>query len=348
MPLYLRAPIPGKTKNYEIRGSHLGVRVEESAQTGDERLAKQLLRKKERDIERGAVADKKELTFDEATERYLAAGGDGTYLFDKDAPEGEKTKPLLRHFADVPCSQIRQGEIDEAAGKLYPNETGATKNRSVYTPVSAVLKRAGYDFKIKRPKGWRGQRRTMWLRPTQAEAVFKACLKIKAPENTRKEFRIFCIVLCYTGMRLSDALYGMRCANVDLEECTALLAKTKNDNPRTVHLPPRVVDELKQLPKPLEGRVGRVFRFHKSGVLRAKLIEALEIAGVVRSESVAFHLFCHTWATWMRKYAGLTRDDLVDTDRWSDPESVKVYDHLVVSDVAKKADLLPGAKKEAA
>jgi hypothetical protein len=47
---------------------------------------------------------------------------------------------------------------DRAAAVLYPNSTPQTRNRRFYTPVSAVLKRAGVTRQIKRPKGWRGTR----------------------------------------------------------------------------------------------------------------------------------------------------------------------------------------------
>jgi hypothetical protein len=42
--------------------------------------------------------------------------------------------------------------------------TASTKNRQVYTPVSAILKHIGIEKKIKRPTGWRGNKRTFWLK----------------------------------------------------------------------------------------------------------------------------------------------------------------------------------------
>jgi integrase len=330
MPLKLRAPRPGKTPYYEIRGSHLGVSVEQSTKTSNAKLALQLLKAKQRDIECGAVARPGEPTFAEAAERYMIAGGDNKFM-----------APLLRHFTNTPLSRIDQAAIDDAAGRLYPNASMPTRNRQVYTPVSAVLKRAGFEFKVKRPKGWKGKRRTTWLRPEQAFAVFKACDQVKAPEPTKIELRILLRTLCYTGMRIEEALSGMQCQTTNLKEGTTFLANTKNGEPRLVYLPGMVIEELKALPNPIKGRVGRVFRFHQGGRLRDLLKEALAIAGVVVTERVAFHLFCHTWGTWMRMFGGLTTEDLLTTKRWVDPASAKVYDHVVVSDPAKKADLLP-------
>lgn len=341
MPLKLRPPRPGKTPYYEIRGSHLGIKVEESTKTSNKKLALTLLKNKQHDIERGAVARPGEPTFGEAAERYITAGGDPTFLYDA---EKDQVKPLLLHFADTPLSQINQMAIDDAAGVLYPSASIPTRNRQVYTPVSAVLKRAGFEFKVKRPKGWKGKRRTTWLRPEQAFAVFKACDQVKAPEPTKIELRILLRTLCYTGMRIEEALSGMQCQTTNLKEGTTFLANTKNGEPRLVYLPGMVIEELKALPNPIKGRVGRVFRFHQGGRLRDLLKEALAIAGVVVTERVAFHLFCHTWGTWMRMFGGLTTEDLLTTKRWVDPASAKVYDHVVVSDPAKKADLLPVEK----
>jgi len=349
MPLYLRDPVPGKTPNYAIRGTYLGVTVDKGTGTPVKKLALEILKRKKLDIEQGHFVRPGETTFGQAADRYIIAGGDAKYLFDAGASEAEQIKPLLERFADVPLSKIDQAAIDDAAGALYPNAGSPTRNRQVYTVVSAVLKHAGVERKVRRPKGWQGRRRTAWLRPEQAAAVFAACDKLPTrTSHLRIEFRIFLRLLCYTGMRLGDAL-GLQCSNVDLKAKTALLPKTKNGLPRMVHLPPIVVQELKHLPVPIEGRVGKVFRFSAGSRLRERLDDVFKIAGVVidDSERVKFHIFCHTWGTWMRMFGGLTTEDLLTTKRWTDPESAKVYDHMVVSDPAKKADLLPGAQEAA-
>src|SRR5260370_36771214 len=90
--------------------------------------------------------------------------------------------------------------IDNAAAELYPPATAATRNRQVYTPVSAVLKRAGIEREIKRPKGWRGSKATEWLEPEQAFPLIDAAYEIDP------EFGLFCLTLLYTGMRLGDPI----------------------------------------------------------------------------------------------------------------------------------------------
>ena len=88
--------------------------------------------------------------------------------------------------------------------------------------------------------------------------------------------------------------------------------------------------------------------FHAGGRLRDMLKMALDAAGVVLPRRVAFHVFCHTWGTWMRQHGGLDTYDLLKTDRWTDPDSADRYAHVVVSEMAKRADLLPVEKRKRA
>ena len=57
----------------------------------------------------------------------------------------------------------------------------------------------------------------------------------------------------------------------------------------------------------------------------------------------AFHLFCHTYGTWMHNYAGLDTYGLTRTGRWKDPDSADRYNHTMASPEARLADMLPGA-----
>jgi len=339
MPLKLVPPSKARrTPYYAVRGTYLGCRVDRSTGTGERALARRILRRLERDIERGVVAGPAPLGFAAAAAAYMKAGGDGKYL-----------APLIKHFVHTPIADIDQVAIDTAAAALYPAGSAATRNRQVYTPLSAVLKRAGAEKKIKRPKGWRGRKLTHWLAPAQAQAIFAAVARIKAPAATRVRFRTYLRLLCYTGMRMSEPLRARRRA-VDPAAATLALHDTKNGRDRLVHLPPVCINDLRQMfaldeaeaSRPPDGDA-RLFPFHAGGRLRKLLDMTLAEAGVVLPARVAFHVFCHTWATWMRQHGGLDTFDLVRTDRWSDPASADRYAHVVVSDQAKRADLLPGA-----
>ena len=86
---------------------------------------------------------------------------------------------------------------------------------------------------------------------------------------------------------------------------------------------------------------GRVFRLAKSGHLYSLLKTAAFKAGVTLPERSAFHIFRHTYATWMRREAGLDTKGLVATGAWKDRKSADRYEHVVVSEEARKAALLP-------
>lgn len=335
MPLKLIPPsAKRRTPNYSVRGTHLGCYINRSLGTSEKVLAKKLIRELEKDIERGAVTGKGAVGFAAAANAYMKAGGETKYL-----------SPLIAHFKHTALVDITQSAIDNAATEIYPHATPATLNRQVYTPMSAVLKRAGIEQKIKRPIGWRGQRMTHWLTAEQAFSIFNAVPTIQAPSEKKLYFRALLILYCYTGMRLSDAL-RLKIDNVDLGAKTALLYTTKSKTPRLVYLPDVVIEALKALPAGSSG--DRLFPFHKGGRFYKLFRLTCEAAGVVLPPRVKFHVFCHTWATWMRQHGGLDTFDLLKTDRWSDAESANRYAHVVVNDVAKRADLLPVDPKKKA
>jgi len=319
MPLKLYPPKRPKQTSWRIRGAYLGKHVERSARTSQRALAQKVLKQIERDIERGAFVESDEPTFAAAALAYMKAGGERTYV-----------KRLVEHFSEKPLGQIDQAAIDMAAVVLYPNGTPATRNRQVYTPVGAILRAAGVGINLRRPRGSGGNKQTAWLWPEQAEALFAEAKKLD------KEFAALCITLCYTGMRLGEAL-GLRWNDVRLDDGFAHIPRTKNSEPRAVFLPPVAVAALAGMGRKRD----RVFRFAKGGHIYSLLKTAAFKSGVELPERSAFHIFRHTYATWMRRYAGLDVRGLVGTGAWKDGKSAARYAHVQVSEEARKAAMLP-------
>jgi hypothetical protein len=81
-----------------------------------------------------------------------------------------------------------------------------------------------------------------------------------------------------------------------------------------------------------------------SATLAGNLCAVDTKAEVELPERSAFHIFCHTYATWLRREAGLDTKGLVATGRWKDRKSADRYEHVIVSEEAKKASLLPVRK----
>lgn len=321
MPLKIKAPRQGKSPNWTVRGTYLGIRVNRSAGTGDAAIARKILKKLERDIERGVLSEGSPTTFASAASSYMKAGGEAKYM-----------TPLIKHFGMTPIPAVNQAAIDHAASYLYPDASAATRNRHVYTPVSAVLRHAGLKIDLRRPKGAQGKKATAWLWEEQAMALFAEAEKIDP------EFAALLITLCYTGLRLSEAL-GLTWNDVRLQDGYAYVRDTKNGDPRPVFLPPVAVAAIANISG--RDRGGTTFRFRKNGHLYALLKAAAFRAGVNLPERSAFHILRHTFATWMRRYAGADSQTLIATGAWKDRKSVDRYVHTVVSEEAKLAALLP-------
>ena len=130
-----------------------------------------------------------------------------------------------------------------------------------------------------------------------------------------------------------------------LSESFAYLDETKNEAPRGVHLPPVLVAALANHPRGLDRGRSKVFRFRKNGHLY-NLMKKVKKATGPDVSFATFHVLCHTWATWMRRYGKLDTRGLVGTGRWKDLKSAARYEHVVVSEESMKADLLPTPKRK--
>lgn len=363
MPIKLIDPRPGKTPYYTGRGTHRGVYVERSTKFTSKQKAKECIVSWEREIERGeydkkptepVAGPKREATFADAALAYLRADGEANYIGIIIDYEGEYA------IRDKFVREIDQIMIDNCASAIYPDAPASTRNRNFYTPVSAVLKRAGNTMEIKRPVGWRGKKSQSWLEPEQAFPLIDNCYRIDP------EFGLLCMTYLYTGERLGEPLKShLRDLRLDVRDAKGnpqpllYIPDTKNGEPRPVHLPPILVEAFRaQPPRPLsvghrpQADAGvpwlqrqpgaRLFRFHSGGHLRDMLSEAMLRTGLSfpRREG-GFHIFCHTYGTWMTRYGGLDTEGLVRTKRWKNAESAARYAHTVASYEARQADHLP-------
>jgi integrase len=324
LTLKLIPPSPGRTPYWRVRGTYLGRYVDRSAKCRERKVARQVAEQFERDIERGQFAEPGEPTFELAATNYMNAGGDPRPI-----------KRLLLHFGKKPLKEMSQDVIDQAAYTMFPTQTGATRNREVYTPVSAILKHAGVKVSLRRPKGSRGRMLMGWLSPEEADRL------LTAADAEDPEFGLMCHFLLYTGLRLSEATRHFLTDGLELKRCFAFIPRTKNGNPRPVHLPMHLVVALANHPRGLDRPGEKVFRFAKSGPLYQRLKRAAEAAKVTLPERQAFHLFRHTYGTWMRRYGGLDARGLVGTGAWDCEQSANRYAHTVASEDAQRSDLLP-------
>jgi integrase len=323
MPIKLVPPKEGKTLNWYLRGNYLGIKIYKTTGTPDKRLAEKILNALEDQIERGAYARPEEPSFIDAAIKYLETGGEQRFV-----------KKLVDYFGETKLSQIDQDAIDRAAVRIYPNATAASRNRQVYSVVSAILKRSKIRTPIDRPKGANGTRRLFFMSPAEARRLI-ATAKRKDPE-----FGLFLMFLAYTGLRLTEALKS-EINKLYLNDAFLYVPTTKNGLPRSVHLPTVLVAALANHPRGLDRANERIFRFSKNGRLYRWLEQASQEAGVFIPPRVAFHAFRHSWGAWMRRYGGLDTTGLVETGAWRSRQAAAIYEHAVQSEEARKSELLP-------
>ncbi len=232
-----------------IRGTVRGQRVYETAGTENEAAAEAIRIKRENQLlDRSVFGDQATRSFAEAALSYL------------DARAGLNPRDeawLLRivdHFGTARAlATITSEAIDGAVAKLCPKAGPAYANRSVITPIAAVLHHAAEKGwmewrRVKRRKPPRGK--TRWLARDEAERLIQACAGHLRPLVT---------FLLYTGARVGEAL-ALDWHNVDLARRRVVFVDTKNGESRGVPLHGRAFEALANLPIAREGRRGPVFR----------------------------------------------------------------------------------------
>lgn len=333
-----------KTRHWIVRGTTLsGVRFEKSTGVENEKVAEEIRIRWENDLLTSHVRGPQEVvTFEQAAIDY-EDHGDGEAVF---------LQPLKDHFGHMRLRDIGQHEIDVAAKKLLPKAAPATRNRKVYTPVSAVLRHAARkkwcdSFDLIRPKI--PKREDRWLTPDEAERLLNACAKHMRP---LVEFLLF------TGARAGEALY-LDWRDVDLTRAQVTFVKTKNGEPRSVPLRSRVVASLSAL----KHREGAVFRTHsgepysrpraekpRKGHERdaadtsagSKITTGFKAAcRRANIENFRVHDCRHTWASWVAQRGG-TLADLQRLGGWKTASMVFRYSHADVSSHAAAIERLPG------
>jgi integrase len=318
--------------NFYARGTFLKVAIDQSLGTGDRKKAEVLLAKIQKDIferqARGSIQPSE--TFASAALRYMEAGYERCFV-----------APLLRHFGETPIDQIDQQAVDRAATAIYPKCAPATRNRDVYTPVSAIMKFAGVSWKLRRPKA--PSSRVRWLTHEEASRLIAAC---------SPHLRPLVMFLLLTGARIGEALWlDWRC--VDLSRAHVSFPKTKNGDPRGVPLHRDLVAVLANLPY----REGEVFRkpdgapygrpsgdYGQSagGKIKTAFKAALRRAGIV--ENFRVHDCRHTWATW--HYA--EHHDLIALQKlggWRTPTMVMRYAHANTENYRAGINALPSFRE---
>jgi integrase len=322
--------------NYYLRGTVRGQSIFETTGTDNPVAADAIRIKRENELlQRSVFGPGATVTFAEAAVSYLEDGaGEARYLGRWDEKSGEWTL-LIGHFGKRPIAKIGQAEIDEAVQTLYPSAKPSTRKRQVYIPMSAVLHHAAR-------KGWCGvpllqhprvkPPKTKWSTPERLDKLLPHC---------SPKLRRLVVFLTYTGARISEALRIDWDEDVSLSRRSVILRLTKNGKPRTVHVPDPLLAELAAVPQ--AARKGKVFNWAARSAVYKPLRRACKLAGV---EYLPPHQQGrHTYATWLRTYAGLDLVGLKEAGGWESLSSVERYAHVTPNEAAKAADRLPAVQR---
>lgn len=309
-----------RKKVWHYRGTVAGQRLRGSCKTTDKAIAaRQVAEIEAREWKCSFDGPQAVLTFAQAALLYRAAG--------------KSTRFLTRvedHFKNTLVRDITAGQIRQMAIELYPQCSGASRNRLAIVPAQAVInhaaeselcqpirvKRFKIDAKVKEPATLE------WIKAFQKEAS--------------PAVGALALFMFLTGARIGEAI-AMEWKDVNLEARTALLRETKVGSERKAHLPDMLVAALANVPKVL-GRPVFVYR-HPDDVWRA-WEGAIKRAGI---KELTPHSCRHGFATGLLR----KRIDVVTVAKlggWKTPAQVlKTYGHALedrrLTDVLIDTDL---------
>lgn len=296
-----------------------GRRIRRALKTKDARRAEELRADLENRLWRGNLYGVDVVTtFDQAAVHYAEDGGEARFLV-----------KISEQLAGVSLKSITPQIVRNAAKKAYPNHTAATRNRQGITPAASVINYA-------HQQGWCGPIRVKRfpVDKPKREAVgieYLAALEPHAPTN------LFALILFLhtTGRRVGDAI-SLKLDDIDLDNATAFIRKTKNGEAATVNLVPVLVDILKDLPT----HNGHVFGYRDRRNLYDTLRRSCERAGIkyLGTHQVGRHSF----ATALER-EGWNSKAIADAGGW---KSVRLVDETYIhtNDPAARATSLIGTK----
>lgn len=325
---------PG-VKHLYIRGRVRGSRrIFETTGTDDAQAAEAIKIKRESELlDRSIFGAGATVTFAQAALSYLESGGEARFLGRQNVTTG-KWSLLIGRFATMPVGQIGQLEADEAAIALCPRAGAATRKRHVYVPLCAVLRHAA-------KKGWRA------LPVIEHPKVKPPVTRWSTPERMGKllphcspPLRRLVVLLAYTGARLSEALRIDWDRDVDLARRVIILRRTKNGKMRPVHIPDPLLIELSTVT--VREQHGAMFHWSDKSHVHRPLRTACRRAGV--DYLPPHQQGRHTYATWLRTFAGFDLMGIKEAGGWDSITSVARYAHVSPGEAAKAADRLPAVQ----
>ncbi len=225
-------------KIWHYRGSVAKRRLRGTTDTADKTTAQRIANEVEARHWKGSLdGPGSVIGFAGAANLYLDAGKSDRFI-----------AKIAAYWKDTPVREIKAGAIRQSALTLYPDASGATRNRQVITPTQAVInhvaaldltpwikvKRFAIEKREKTPATWPWV--TAFMSAANPHLAALACF------------------MFLTGARISEAL-SLTWEDVDLRAASALITQTKIGAERRARLPWTLVASIGSIPGPREGRV---------------------------------------------------------------------------------------------
>src|SRR5260370_22445779 len=218
---------------WSYRGTVAGHRLRGSTRTQSREIAARVASEVENQHwKRHLDGPQEVLTFPKAVALYLKAGKSDRFI-----------GKLEDYWKNSRIKDLTQGAIKQSAIDIYPNVSGATRNRQAITPTLAIInhcaelelcpplrmkKRFSFEKKIRKPVTLE------WLNTFSIYAD--------------KELAALAIFMFATGCRISEAR-RLEWVDIDFPTRTILIRKTKNKRQRLPHMPQRLLLTLANLPR---------------------------------------------------------------------------------------------------
>jgi integrase len=291
-------------KIWHYRGTVAGHRLRGSCRTSDKTIAaRQIAEVEAREWKCSFDGPQAVLTFAQAAALYRRAGKSPRYL-----------APVEDYFRDTLVKDINAGAIKQMAIELFPNCSGASRNRLGIVVAQAIINHVA-EMELCPPiRVKRFDEETREKIPATREWInaFKAASKPHL--GAYAEFMFF------TGCRPSEAV-NVQWTDVDMDARTVLLRETKGGTERTAHLPAPLVVTLANLPR-VRGR--GVFVYKRYGDFQHAWDDAIRRAGIKR---LTPHCMRHGFATGLLR-RGLDVLTVAHLGGWKDAGQVlKTYGH---------------------
>jgi len=297
-------------KIWHYKGTISGRRLRETTGTADKAIAQRITAEAETAAWRSHLdGHGAHVTFAQAAIAYRAAGKCDRFL-----------TPIEDHWKNTRIAEITSGLIRQCALKLYPNGSGATRNRQVLGPTQAVINHAA-DLE--------------WCRPIRLKR-FTVASKTKLPadeewvlafaEQAKSDGLLHLAALCLfmfgTGARCGEAC-ALRWRDVDLFARKATIRQSKIEHERVSHLQHQLVVALANIPSN-RGPDDLVFQDAGTGSIGQVWGNVVRRAGL---NHLTPHSCRHGFATYLLR-AGKDPKTVARLGGWKDVNTVmKFYAH---------------------